>query len=143
MIRFMFICSSFAPDTRHGAAGRTENRSDGRRFRVAGEISLLSNQARVFLATTNRSYEAIMRLLYIGTISAFLAICLTLPAHAQDSLRLGEPTPSPGNSPAMQTGKERLSRKWMDEQRIDNCNVPIDKRGSKPRPSDCPHIPTR
>jgi hypothetical protein len=23
----------------------------------------------------------------------------------------------------------------MDEQRIDNCKVPIDKRGTKPRPS--------
>jgi hypothetical protein len=106
---------------------------------VAGEISLLFNQA-----TTDRNCEAIMRLSYIGTIGAFLAICLTLPAHAQDSLRLGEPTPNSGSSsPAMQTGKERLSRKWMDEQRVDNCNVPIDKRGSKPRPSDCPHIPTR
>jgi hypothetical protein len=26
-------------------------------------------------------------------------------------------------------GKERLGRKWMDEQRIDNCKVPIDKGG--------------
>ena len=38
------------------------------------------------------------------------------------------------------TGKERLGRKWMDEQRIDNCKVPIDKRGTKPRPSICPHV---
>ena len=29
---------------------------------------------------------------------------------------------------AVLTGKERLGRKWMDEQRIDNCKVPIDKR---------------
>jgi hypothetical protein len=35
------------------------------------------------------------------------------------------------------TGKERLGRKWTDEQRIDNCNVPIDKRGTRPRPSEC------
>jgi hypothetical protein len=40
------------------------------------------------------------------------------------------------------TGKERLGRKWMDEQRIDNCKVPIDKRGARPRSSECPHIPT-
>jgi len=45
------------------------------------------------------------------------------------------------SSPATLTGKERLGRKWMDEQRIDNCNVPIDKRGSKARPSACPHVP--
>jgi hypothetical protein len=30
----------------------------------------------------------------------------------------------------------------MDEQRIDNCNVPIDKRGSKPRPSGCMNAPS-
>jgi hypothetical protein len=29
----------------------------------------------------------------------------------------------------------------MDEQRIDNCKVPIDQRGAKPRPSTCPHVP--
>ena len=45
--------------------------------------------------------------------------------------------------PATQTGKERLGNKWMDEQRTDNCNVPIDKRGSKPRPDSCPDRPTR
>jgi hypothetical protein len=41
------------------------------------------------------------------------------------------------------TGKERLSTKWMDEQRVDNCKVPIDKRGTKPRPDVCPDTPTR
>jgi hypothetical protein len=39
------------------------------------------------------------------------------------------------NTPTALTGKERLSKKWMDEQRIDNCNVPIDKRGTKPQSS--------
>ena len=34
-------------------------------------------------------------------------------------------------------GKDRLGPKWTDEQRIDNCKVPIDKRGAKPRPSAC------
>jgi hypothetical protein len=45
----------------------------------------------------------------------------------------GEPTASP----ATRTGKERLGPKWSDEQRIDNCKVPLDKRGNKPRPSAC------
>ena len=40
------------------------------------------------------------------------------------------------------TGKERLGPKWTDEQRIDNCHVPIDKRGHKPRPSTCPNRPS-
>ena len=45
-------------------------------------------------------------------------------------------------SPKSLTGKERLGPKWTDEQRIDNCNVPIDKRGSRPRSSACPHVPS-
>jgi hypothetical protein len=40
------------------------------------------------------------------------------------------------------TGKERLGPKWTDEQRIDNCRVPIDKRGSRPRPDACPNSPS-
>jgi hypothetical protein len=40
------------------------------------------------------------------------------------------------------TGKERLGEKWKDEQRIDNCKVPLDKRGPKPRPDACPNAPT-
>jgi hypothetical protein len=67
-----------------------------------------------------------------------LQICLAAPAAAKDAAR------QPGSRPAGQplTGKERLGPKWMDEQRIDNCNVPVDKRGTKPRPSACPHVPT-
>ena len=73
------------------------------------------------------------------------AIFLTLPASAQDRPAIGDPpTPNaatqPLNPPKVLTGKERLGKKWMDEQRIDNCKVPIDKRGTKPRPSVCPHV---
>jgi hypothetical protein len=39
------------------------------------------------------------------------------------------------------TGKERLGPKWTDEQRIDNCKVPLDKRGPKPRPTACADLP--
>jgi hypothetical protein len=38
------------------------------------------------------------------------------------------------------TGKERLGEKWTDEQRVDNCKVPVDKRGAKPRPDTCAHL---
>ncbi|MBR1145857.1 hypothetical protein [Bradyrhizobium sp. AUGA SZCCT0431] len=82
-----------------------------------------------------------MRPLICGTLGTFLAICLVVPVDAQDNSRLGQPTPGSANPPATLTGKERLGRKWMDEQRIDNCNVPIDKRGSQKRPSICPHVP--
>ena len=35
------------------------------------------------------------------------------------------------------TAKERSSRKWLDEQRVDNCRVPVNLRGPTPRPG-CP-----
>jgi len=48
----------------------------------------------------------------------------------------------PGNAGAQeeQTLKERLSDKASDNQRIDNCRVPAERRGSVPRP-DCPAEP--
>jgi hypothetical protein len=77
-------------------------------------------------------------------ITFLLAACFLSKAPAQD----GPPgqttstpeTATPANGPWL-TGKERSGRKWMDEQRIDNCNVPADKRGSKPRP-DCLRSPS-
>ena len=38
------------------------------------------------------------------------------------------------------TAKERLSEKWNDEQRVDNCKVPVEKRGVKPRPDGCEQV---
>ena len=35
------------------------------------------------------------------------------------------------------TAKERLAGKASDEQRVDNCKVPLDLRGPKPRPDQC------
>jgi hypothetical protein len=82
-----------------------------------------------------------MRSSYIGTVGALLAIFFALPATAQDNSRRSEPVPDSKTSTETLTGKERLGRKWMDEQRIDNCNVPLDKRGSRPRPGVCPNTP--
>jgi len=51
----------------------------------------------------------------------------------------GDPTTraATGVPGKVRTGKERLGDKWNDEQRIDNCKVPPEKRGSKPRPEAC------
>ncbi|MGH7154840.1 MAG: hypothetical protein ACREF3_13015, partial [Acetobacteraceae bacterium] len=43
----------------------------------------------------------------------------------------------PANAGQTLTAKERLTDKASDEQRVDNCKVPPEHRGSKPRP-DCP-----
>ncbi|MEP6840551.1 MAG: hypothetical protein ABJA75_21025 [Bradyrhizobium sp.] len=80
-----------------------------------------------------------MRILYGGLSGALLVIGLTSSTPAQD---MRPDQVAPANIPASLTGKERLGRKWMDEQRIDNCNVPIDKRGARQRPSTCSHVPT-
>jgi hypothetical protein len=68
-------------------------------------------------------------------VTASLVIAALSPAIAQEQ---SHPAKGPETSPiSTATGKERLGRKWMDEQRIDNCKVPIDKRGTKPRLDTC------
>jgi hypothetical protein len=52
------------------------------------------------------------------------------PCKAQEAKQFqAEPT---------RTGKERLGGKASDEQRVDNCKVPPELRGPKPRADDCP-----
>ena len=76
---------------------------------------------------------------------AVLALALALPsavadaqptAGARGDAAAGGATSKP--SDPVRTGKERLGEKWSDEQRVDNCKVPPDKRGPKPRPENCP-----
>lgn len=80
-----------------------------------------------------------------GLIIFLVAACFASETFAQDrqpdQTSPNTETADPANRSSL-TGKERTGRKWMDEQRLDNCNVPIDKRGSKPRPSNCLHDPS-
>ena len=46
--------------------------------------------------------------------------------------------PAGSGEDEVKTLKERLSDKASDEQRLDNCQVPADKRGAKPRPGCAP-----
>jgi hypothetical protein len=66
-----------------------------------------------------------------------LAVGFATSVNGQGLPKPAGPPQVAAEAPGTLTGKERLGRKWTDEQRIDNCNVPIDKRGSKPRPSGC------
>jgi hypothetical protein len=89
--------------------------------------------------------EAIMGSL-LGRLPVTLLVAglaLAASAQAQDATTGAPPgaVALPLNALDARTGKERLGRKWMDEQRIDNCKVPIDKRGPKPRSSNCPQVP--
>ena len=51
--------------------------------------------------------------------------------------------PPPDSGAPVRTGKERLSDKASDEQRVDDCKVPPERRGPKPRPGACASIPAR
>ena len=77
-------------------------------------------------------------------ISVLFAVCFASVAFAQDRQpdRIAPNAETAVPASGSLTGKERMGRKWMDEQRIDNCNVPVDKRGSRPRASACPHVPS-
>jgi len=87
--------------------------------------------------------KAIMGSMHGRLLCSLLTVGFMLSASAQDR-QPGQikPNGTTTEMPSSSTGKERLGRKWMDEQRIDNCKVPPDKRGTKPRPSTCPHAPT-
>ena len=75
-------------------------------------------------------------LIYILTATLALALTAASLAHAQPAAGAA-PAPREAIGP-VRTGKERLGNKWSDEQRLDNCKVPPDKRGSKPRRDACP-----
>lgn len=72
--------------------------------------------------------------LHLRPLAPLILVAFTAAATAQEKPRNAT---SALDAPATLTGKERLGRKWTDEQRIDNCNVPIDKRGTRPRPGEC------
>jgi hypothetical protein len=55
-------------------------------------------------------------------------------AHAADA---AAPVDTAASEP--KTLKERLGDKASDDQRVDNCKVPVAERGSKLRPDDCLH----
>jgi len=87
----------------------------------------------------HRCYEDWLMLLAKGVImTGFVAVVLA-PLHlsAETVARPGAGTIASSNTGARLTGKERLGEKWKDEQRVDNCKVPLDKRGPKPRPNSC------
>jgi hypothetical protein len=76
-------------------------------------------------------------LMRLGRIMAMMLVAQTGSASAGDASREQGATKQVQAEPT-RTGKERLGGKASDEQRTDNCKVPIELRGPKPRPDDCP-----
>ncbi len=63
-----------------------------------------------------------------------LAILLATGASAEQA---APAQPATEAESAVKTGKERLSDKASDEQRVDNCKVPPERQGTTPRPAAC------
>jgi hypothetical protein len=72
----------------------------------------------------------------LGVTALLMAVTVTTASFAQELA-----TPSPFGSAKVLTGKERLGEKWTDEQRVDNCKVPVGRRGTKRRPDACLNAP--
>ncbi|SAL75220.1 hypothetical protein AWB71_04983 [Caballeronia peredens] len=68
----------------------------------------------------------------------FSCVCLVWlgAAHATDAVA---PEAASAAASEAKTLKERLGDKASDEQRVDNCKVPADRRGTKVRPDTCAH----
>jgi hypothetical protein len=87
----------------------------------------------------DRAARPTVRLLFSPALVLALAILGAVHGFAQDRVPV-DPKTAPDAIDSL-TGKERLGRKWMDEQRIDNCKIPLDKQGTRPRSRACPHVP--
>jgi hypothetical protein len=72
-----------------------------------------------------------------STLRLLLTILLWCSWEAANSASAQESAPKQFAAEAGRTAKERLSSKSADEQRVDNCKVPIELRGPKPRPDRC------
>jgi hypothetical protein len=84
--------------------------------------------------TSRCALHLLLTMVLAGQPSAFAQGTTSAPADVA--------APAPSDVPRPSTGKERLGGKWTDEQRLDNCKVPLDKRGSRPRPDTCAHVPS-
>ena len=76
-----------------------------------------------------------MMLLIPGLVAMTLVVQVGFAAAGGASREEGE-AKQVQTGPVL-TGKERLGGKPSDEQRVDNCNVPLDLRGPKLRPDYC------
>jgi hypothetical protein len=89
-------------------------------------IGLRRSRSDGSLGSAEKELDMIHRHLALIGVATFALIMGNSPLQCQES-----------TGGAVKSAKERLSDKASDEQRVDNCHVPPEKRGTKPRP-DCP-----
>jgi hypothetical protein len=68
------------------------------------------------------------------TVMRTLPLLLLFAAN----IALAQTASEPEAASEPKTLKERLGDKASDDQRVDNCKVPVNERGTKPRPDECP-----
>jgi hypothetical protein len=71
-----------------------------------------------------------------ATVAVALMLCVS-GGYAESDLKPPSQTAAEISTKANETLKERLSDKASDEQRVDNCKVPLDRRGTTRRPKGC------
>jgi hypothetical protein len=75
----------------------------------------------------------------VATVGTIIASLLGF-ARAQDATPASmQSGPQTVTTIRGETLKERLGDKASDEQRVDNCKVPVERRGTKVRPDNCEH----
>jgi hypothetical protein len=103
---------------------------------------ILSAKWIISRCTTDRDIRPTVKPLLSVALALVFGILGSSHGFAQDRTSVGSDSTAAPTTIDSLTGKERLGQKWMDEQRIDNCKIPLDKQGVRPRSSACPHIPT-
>jgi hypothetical protein len=77
---------------------------------------------------------------WLGILAASM-LAAPLAADEPAMTDVAKSQPPSVQAPPVKTGKERLSSKASDEQRVDNCKVPPELRGATPRPDACDSKP--
>ena len=73
---------------------------------------------------------------FVGSGAAAALLAVQIGAAWAGGGSGAQPATADAHAAATRTVKERLSSKASDEQRVDNCKVPPERRGPKSRP-DC------
>jgi hypothetical protein len=73
----------------------------------------------------------------LGRLGAIMALAQAGSAWAGEASPRNDGGATQSRAQPTRTGKERLGGKASDQQRVDNCKVPLDLRGPTPRPADC------